>query len=664
MNCRICLLSLFTFLLTSAALAQRVPTLGSTINLGDASGVVDDEAYYLSVDYLDETHVIAAFKRKGSNSGSSAVVADIYAVVGEINPSTGTITWGTGMDIVTEDNTYPQIIGLSATQAIIAYEYSPASGTDFGRASILTISGTTIQSVGSPVQFGDFEMTNITGMALDASKFVIVYADKRGESTSSNYDGTAVVGVVSGSTLSFQTSGAYNESTFSTTSIGYPTVKKVSSTRILIGYEDGGTSGDPGEVVLGDLSGNSFTFETPVQVHSSVVGSTSGRVPVGVIDNSTFVVGYSDETVSTPKKAYVKIGTINSDKSITLSSAIEYEGATDFTGTSNASAIKEVHDASIQVLSGNEFGVVYTGNVSGDKGYLRIGERSGNSVSFGDRVAYHSAFQTDDNVILSNSSDAFYIFFIDETNTPSKDRVKYIYTTLPAAAPSSATVEATVFLEGAYNGTNLNTTLNASIPTAQPYAGSAYNNHAGTESASAPANAVDWVLVELREAGSAAAALNSTKVGSAAGFLMSDGSIKATDGTSNLSISLSGNTGSDFYVVIYHRNHLPIMSAAAISESSGTYTVDLTSSSASTYQTTSALATLSGGKFGMPAGDTDGDGDVDATDLGTWRTHNGATFSYGSNGAADFNLDGVINAVDRNNFQQKNTSKTRQVPST
>jgi len=235
--------------------------------------------------------------------------------------------------------------------------------------------------------------------------------------------------------------------------------------------------------------------------------------------------------------------------------------------------------------------------------------------------------------------------------------------TIGSAAPTSATVAATAFLEGAYNGSSLNTTINGSIPSTQPYSGATYNNHAGTESASAPAGAVDWVLVELREAGSAAAALNSTKVGSVAGFLMSDGSIKATDGTSNLTVSLSGNTGSDFFVVVYHRNHLPIMSAAAVSESSGAYTIDFTSSSANTYQNTTALASLSGSKFGMPAGDLDQDGDIDATDLSTWRSNNGTAFSYGSNGAADFNLDGVINAVDRNEFHQKNTSKTRRVPS-
>ncbi|MCE7996947.1 MAG: hypothetical protein HEP71_33605 [Roseivirga sp.] len=228
-------------------------------------------------------------------------------------------------------------------------------------------------------------------------------------------------------------------------------------------------------------------------------------------------------------------------------------------------------------------------------------------------------------------------------------------------APTTATVAASVFLEGAYNGTDLNTTLNASIPTTQPYS---INGHSGGTASGIPANAVDWVLIELREAGSAATALSNTKVGSVAGFLMNDGSVKATDGTSNLTVPLSGNTGSEFFMVIYHRNHLPIMSANAVSESSGTYTIDFTTVSANTYQATTALVTLSSGKFAMLAGDADGDGDVDEVDLTTWRSQNGLTFNYSGNGRNDLNLDGVINAVDRNDFQQKNTSKTSQVPNT
>ena len=226
-------------------------------------------------------------------------------------------------------------------------------------------------------------------------------------------------------------------------------------------------------------------------------------------------------------------------------------------------------------------------------------------------------------------------------------------------APTSATVAATVFLEGAYNGTNLNTTITSSIPLSQPYS---FNGHSGGSASGIPSGAVDWVLVELREAASAATANNGAKVGSAAGFLMSDGRIKATNGTDDLSVFLSGNSGAEFFVVIYHRNHLPIMSANAISESGSAYTIDFTTSSSNTYQGTSALSSLAGSKFGMVAGDQNSDGQVNSTDLTNWRVQNGGAFNY-TGSSADFNLDGQVNAVDRNDYQQPNSGKSRQVPS-
>lgn len=222
----------------------------------------------------------------------------------------------------------------------------------------------------------------------------------------------------------------------------------------------------------------------------------------------------------------------------------------------------------------------------------------------------------------------------------------------------TTSVASRVYLEGAFNGTNLNTTLNANIPVNQPYTN---NGHAGGESAgSPPAAAVDWVLVELREAGSAAAATGSTRVGSAAGFLMSDGSVKATDGTSDLTITAQNVTGSSFFVVVYHRNHLSLMSASAITESGGKYSIDFTTAQSQAFGTNPMIEVASG-VFAMAGGDADGDGDIDAADLLNWRNQNGTTFVYNTS-KADFNLDGVVNAVDRNDFQQKNNTKTSQVP--
>ena len=235
------------------------------------------------------------------------------------------------------------------------------------------------------------------------------------------------------------------------------------------------------------------------------------------------------------------------------------------------------------------------------------------------------------------------------------------------AAPGSIKVAVKVILEGAWNNaTAMNTTLKEEnlVSKNAPYNG--VNLHSGSESvaseADVPSGAVDWVLVELREAGNADDANNLARKGSAAGFLMSNGEIKAINGVDDLTISLTNNTGTDYFVVIYHRNHLPIMSASAVPGSSGTLTIDFTEDSDKTYKTTDALVSLTGSKFGMPAGDIDQDGDIDGADLSNWRSSNGVSFLYTGSGKADFNLDGVINAVDRNEFHQKNLAKIRRVP--
>ncbi len=275
-------------------------------------------------------------------------------------------------------------------------------------------------------------------------------------------------------------------------------------------------------------------------------------------------------------------------------------------------------------------------------------------INAGDLTGTATLSYTDDAIDEANETIIVDISNVANANEGSTNQITATITD----DDIDATVAAKVFLEGAFNGSNLNTTLNTSIPTNQPYNN---NGHTGTESAgSAPTTAVDWVLVELREAGTAATATGSTKVGSTAGFLMNDGTIKATDGTSDLTISAANVTGSSFYVVVYHRNHLPIMSANAISESSSKYSIDFTTAQAQAFGT-SPMIEVTPGVFAMPGGDADGDGDVDATDLTNWRSQNGATFAY-STSKADFNLDGVVNAIDRNDFQQKNNTKTSQVP--
>ncbi|MGV3641558.1 MAG: hypothetical protein ACO1NZ_13620, partial [Adhaeribacter sp.] len=117
-----------------------------------------------------------------------------------------------------------------------------------------------------------------------------------------------------------------------------------------------------------------------------------------------------------------------------------------------------------------------------------------------------------------------------------------------------------VFLQGPYNASTgkMNTTLRTKnlIPLTHPYAGAPWN-YAGTESVTAAfftANpeVVDWVLLEVRST-------TTTKVKTVACFLKSDGSLLGIDGLG--APTIEGVPEGNYYLVVKHRNHLPIMTA-------------------------------------------------------------------------------------------------------
>lgn len=220
----------------------------------------------------------------------------------------------------------------------------------------------------------------------------------------------------------------------------------------------------------------------------------------------------------------------------------------------------------------------------------------------------------------------------------------------PASPLLSANIK--VFLQGPYSGGAISTSLKSSglIPLTQPY-NTAPWNYAGIESVeSIPADVVDWILVELRT-GTA----DSTIVATRAGFLRSNGTIVDVDSTSQL--VFSGVSAGNYYVVVRHRNHLAIMSAAPVALSDTSALYDFTTAQTQAYGT-NPMKDLGGGPFGMVTGDTDASGAVVAADRNnTWNNRNITGVYSGS----DTDLSGTVVAADRNNTWN-NRNLVTQVP--
>lgn len=228
-------------------------------------------------------------------------------------------------------------------------------------------------------------------------------------------------------------------------------------------------------------------------------------------------------------------------------------------------------------------------------------------------------------------------------------------------------LDLTAFLEGSYAGLGqMQTSLNpALLPLSQPF-NTAPWNYTGTESVAAIPNAdiIDWVLVELRDAATAANANNATTIAQQAAFMLKDGSIVGLDGSSRLSFesTFDYDIAENLFVVIKHRNHLGIMSANPLAKSGGFYSYDFSDDAAKTYGGTAGtkqLETFGTSIWGMIGGDADANGTVNSLDKTSfWSILTGKTGYLSS----DYNMDGQIDNTDKNDIWLDNIDANTQVP--
>ena len=218
-------------------------------------------------------------------------------------------------------------------------------------------------------------------------------------------------------------------------------------------------------------------------------------------------------------------------------------------------------------------------------------------------------------------------------NSPKVD------TTNKATVTSSGTISTIglkVMLTGAYNSSTsmLKTTLRTKnlVPMMQPYNDAVFN-YAGTETMTVmPTDAVDWVLVELRQ--------GTTTVTKKAGILKMDGTV--IDTTSNAGIVFNNLPTGSYQVIVRHRNHLAIATNTPITLTAGQgTTLDMTTN-ANVKGANQAM--LKVGVYGMRLANTNGNNAINASDRTISRQGVDGNNVYRQ---IDVNMDGIVNAQDR-----------------
>ena len=323
--------------------------------------------------------VVILYKDSGNSSYGTAIVGTVSGT---------SISFGTAVVFESADSRdMSATFDSNSNKVVIAYMDS--GNFSYGTAVVGTVSGTSI-SFGTAVVFESASTTYISAtFDSNSNKVVIAYRD----GGNSNY-GTAVVGTVSGTSISFGTPVVFNSATSNYNSATFDS----NSNKVVIAYRDSGNS-HYGTAIVGTVSGTSISFGTAV-----VFESADSRDISATFDSNSnkVVIAYQDLGNSSYGTAVV--GTV-SGTSISFGTAVVFESA-------STTYISATFDS-----NSNKVVIAYKDIGNSNYGTAIVGTVSGTSISFGTAVVFESADSHSISATFDSNSNKVVIVYKDAGNS-------------------------------------------------------------------------------------------------------------------------------------------------------------------------------------------------------------------------------------------------------
>ena len=296
----------------------------------------------------------------GTLANGATVVINPDGTVSAVANQTQAVGTSTAFDATATDGFHWVTAAYDAIAQKVVIAYTDRDNSNFGTAIVGTVSGTSI-SFGTAVVFRSANTQQISA-TYDANAQKVVIAYRNGV----NGFGTAIVGTVSGTSISFGTEVVYESAGVDSVSVTYDSVQQ----KVVIAYRlNSGTLF--GTAIVGTVSGTSISFGTAVTFQST---NTDRITTTYDVNAQKVVIAYRNNGNSQFVTAIV--GTV-SGTSISFGTAVVAESvATD--------SISAVYDANAQKVV-----IAYTGSLN--YGTARVGTVSGTSISFGGATVFQSA---------------------------------------------------------------------------------------------------------------------------------------------------------------------------------------------------------------------------------------------------------------------------------
>ncbi len=325
---------------------------GDSVSYGSAATFLNGSTCDYSKVVFDSNSnkVVVAFRHQGGSNHGKAVVGTVSGT---------SISFGS---VVTFNAQGTEDIGITfdsnSNKVVIGYKDS--GGSDYGKAVVGTVSGTSI-SFGTPVVFFS-EHSKFISPTFDSSnnKVVIAFMDY-----GSSIDAKAIVGTVSGTAISFGSTVAFTGATAEY----FSAVFDSSNNKVVICFRDASNS-DNGMAIVGTVSGTSISFGSIATFNAS-----NSIVVQAAFDSTLNKIIAICKDVGNSNYGTIAEGTV-SGTSISFSDALVFNA-------SNTLALGIAYDTNQKKSlityrqSGTEYGnsrVYTTSNVSASGGTIADGK--------------------------------------------------------------------------------------------------------------------------------------------------------------------------------------------------------------------------------------------------------------------------------------------------
>ena len=313
---------------------------GTSISFGSSVVFESASSYYMSTTFdTNSNKVVIAYMDFANSYYGTAVVGTVSGT---------SISFGTPVVFQTaQSNWISATFDNNSNNVVIAYENG--GNSSYGTAVVGTVSGTSI-SFGTPVVFESANATWI-GTTFNSSSNKVVIAYRNG---GNSLYGTAIVGTVSGTSISFGSSVVFEAASISETFASYDSTSNV----VLIAYADNGDS-SISKIVAGTVSGTSISFADTVSLGttstaiSSAFDSSSDKVVISYRDNGNSGFGTSIVASTTTTQ------NLTAENYIGISDAAYTDGA-----TANIQVSGAVDDAQSGLTAGEAYYVQLDGTLS------------------------------------------------------------------------------------------------------------------------------------------------------------------------------------------------------------------------------------------------------------------------------------------------------------